>query len=227
LKSPPCLFRVGFRAGQSEELTEMGNMLSQRHRPFRAALLAVFAIATGGAAAYANPSFNKPVYNPDTKSYFELFSPSADDPKVTNVKNHGAIKFTDAQKLASSRIHKGVRGRLAVIPNEKVHEFLAENLKPDVSAWIGLRFYCRFKKLMWVNGKVLKPGKDFAVWGPQTWNVDGPSPRNDKRTSCWRNSRDFYLPVHYWPMSDGFRWNANGYAKEWNALIIEYRTGKP
>ncbi len=183
--------------------------------------------AMAGGLASAEPSFNKPVYNPDTKSYFELFSPSADDPKVTKVNNTGAINYSKALKIAATRRYKGVPGRLAVVPNEQVHKFLAEKFRPNVSAWIGLRYYCRFKKLMWGNGQVLKIGKDFAIWGPRMWNVDGPSPRTVKASDCWSSARDFYLPVHYWPMSDGFRWNANGFGKEFNALIIEYRTGKP
>ncbi len=177
--------------------------------------------------AFANGAFNKPVYNPDTKSYFELYSPDASDPKINTVRNAGHINYAEALHIAAKRSFKGVHGRLAIIKSKETHEFLAKQLHPSVSAWIGLRYYCRFKKLMWGNGTILKSGRDFAIWGPNTWNINGPSPRTSKQSECWRSTRDFYLPVHYWPVEDGFKWNANDYAKEFNAVIIEYRTGKP
>lgn len=200
---------------------------NRRKHALFAGFLAAGLLGFTNISAYAEPVFNKPVYNEETKSYFELYSPDADNPKINTVRNYGHIRYNNALKISVKRRYKGVRGRLAVIQSKKTHQFLAKILQPSVSAWIGLRYYCRFKKLVWINGTIVKAGKDFVTWGPQIWNVNGPSPRNDKQSTCWNHVQIFYLPVHYWPVADGFQWNANDHAKEFNALIIEYTTGKP
>ena len=192
-----------------------------------ACLLTLGFLAFTNMQAHAEPPYNKPFYNPETKSYFELYSPEASDPKRTrSVRTFGTIGFNEAMGMAARRRYKGVPGRLAIIKSQQTHEFLAENLKPEGSAWIGLRYYCRFNKLMWVNGEILEKGKDFAKWSPQGWRLQGASPRSKKQSYC-PSERTASLPVHYWGMSDGFFWNANGFAKHFNAMIIEYRTGKP
>lgn len=190
-------------------------------------IVGLFAFLVASAAVQAAPAYNTPFYNPETKSYFELYSPDANDPSNTKVKTFGKIQHKHAIKMAAQRFYKGVRGRLAVVKSQETHEFLAKHLRPEGSAWIGLRYYCSFKKLMWVTGEIFTPGKDFAKWGPRTWSVQGSSPANNKPGQCLYHEKGVALPVHYWGMEHGFFWNANGMAKEFNVMIIEYPTGKP
>ena len=196
-------------------------------------ILGLFAILVASAAVQAAPAYNTPFYNPETKSYFELYSPDANDPSNTQVKTFGQIGQKKALKIASGRFFKGVRGRLAVVKTQATHEFLAKHLRPEGSAWIGLRYFCFYKKLMWVTGEIHNPGKDFAKWGPRYWNAQGGSPQGTQRSQCiggsnpTRRAKSEALPVHYWGMEHGFFWNANGFAKKFNAMIIEYPTGKP
>ena len=178
-------------------------------------------------SAYAAPVYNKPFYNPETKSYFELYSPEFDDPNRTmSVRVYGGIGFDAAMKMAVKRRFKGVRGRLAVVKTRETDEFVIKHLRPAGSAWIGLRYYCRFKKFMWITGEILRPGKDFSNWHPRGWRFDGSSPGGGTPSWC-PNGRTSALPVHYWGSRHGFHWNANGFAKQFNMMIIEYRTGKP
>mgnify|MGYP003669790962 CR=1 FL=1 len=204
---------------------------SNNHETHRAAasalILGILAIAMASTAVHAAPAYNTPFYNPETKSYFELYSPDANDPKNTEVKTFGKIQQKHAIKMAAKRFYKGARGRLAVVKSQETHEFLAKHLRPEGAAWIGLRYFCTFKKLMWVTGEIFTVGKDFAKWGPRTWSVQGGSPASGKPGQCLYHEKGVALPVHYWGMEHGFFWNANGMSKEFNAMIIEYPTGKP
>lgn len=205
----------------------MMNRLSHPKIVFIVCLLTAGLLGVAGTTAIAEPVYNKPFYNPETKSYFELYSPEADDPKRTrSVRLFGGIGYNHALEMTAKRRYKGVSGRLAIVKSQETHEFLAKNLRPEGSAWIGLRYYCQFKKLMWVNGEILKTGKDFSRWGPHTWRLQGGSPRSTKESWC-PAGKSSALGVHYWGLKDGFFWNANGFAKQFNAMIIEYRTGKP
>lgn len=181
--------------------------------------------ACGPSVLLANPSFNKPIYNPETKSYFELYSPDADDPKWRkNVRHFGAIMWHHGRRIASQRFHKGTRGRLAVVKTKQTHEFLRKNFQPTGAAWIGLRFWCRYRKLQWVTGDTHKRTQ-WQLWGP-VWNLAGATPKKAKGKAGCARSAKHYLPVHYWAPTDGFFWNANGREKEFNQLFIEYPTGK-
>ena len=201
--------------------------VNHRKNSLSACLIFFGVLVLASTLAHAEPTYNKPFYNPETKSYFELYSPEADDPnRKRSVRTSGHIAFPDAMAMASKRSYKGARGRLAIVKSLTTHEFLAKHLSPAGSAWIGLRYYCRFNKLMWVNGEIFENGKDFAPWSPRGWRLQGGSPRSTKESTC-PSGRAGALPVHYWGMEDGFSWNANGYAKGFNAMIIEYPTGKP
>jgi len=170
--------------------------------------------------------FNKPKYNPATKSYFELNSPDASDHSKKEVSLSGPIGWTKANVLAARRSYNGVRGRLAVVDSLQTHNFLRENFLPQLAAWIGLRYWCNFNKLQWVTGKFHKRGK-FHRWGP-VWNHSAKTPKDDpnQKSYCERRNNKHYFLVHYWGTQYGFFWNANGRHKEINALSIEYPTGK-
>jgi hypothetical protein len=173
------------------------------------------------------PVFGKPLYNPESKSYFELFKPNLAEMERAGA-NVGRTDIVDmnwesAKTFAQSRAFHGVRGRLAVVKTDETHKFIAKNLHPPDGTWIGLRLMCSGRTLQWVTGEIW-PLNAYANWG-QPWNRNGGTPEVRSRADCSMNID--YLPVHYWGPTGGYRWNANGAAKRFYYLIIEYPTGKP
>lgn len=172
------------------------------------------------APASAEPLYDRPVYNPETSSYFELVK------VVPGYSIRGrdvpAVTWHKASSLAHARVYKGARGRLAVIRSRAASDFLRQTFKPDVPAWIGLRYWCEFNKLQWVTGEI-HPRTEFANWD-RIWRHDG-GERGGKRAPACSNTLRFW-PVNTWSARDGFRWNANGTNKEFGAFFIEYPTGE-
>ena len=104
-----------------------------------------------GAQDGVAPKPGKPVYNPETKSYFEL---RVDLPKPPD--------WNTAVRYARTRRYKGVRGRLAIIKDVQTHSFLQANFDTVGETWIGLRYFCSFRKLVWVDGTE-QPRRGFKV----------------------------------------------------------------
>ncbi|MGB8275853.1 MAG: C-type lectin domain-containing protein [Alphaproteobacteria bacterium] len=183
-------------------------------RVLRFALPAVFAtlVAAPAVSAYAKELCNKPVYNPDTKSYFELACPQEGEDR--------RIEWHEAIKLAAKRVFKGVRGRLAVVKTQEVNDFLRDTFDPEAPPWIGLRYFCKYNKLLWVTGEV-QPATAYSNWA-SPWNLNGWPGHGDPAMCGWLG----YLPVHYWVPNYGFQWNANGQNKEFPRYFVEYPTGK-
>lgn len=102
--------------------------------------------------AYEGQLYDTIVYDPHSKSYFELVKRQAG--------------FSDAWQFARTRSFKGVRGHLATIRSRETWEFLLQTLRPRGNeTWIGLRMACRGRTLIWVDGKKLDRRKDYANWG--------------------------------------------------------------
>lgn len=146
----------------------------------------------------------KPIYNPHTKSYFEL---RVDLPEPPNW--HTAARYARTKKF------KGVRGRLAQVRDLKTHSFLQANFEIREESWIGLRYYCSFRKLVWADGDV-QPRKGFKMWAKR-WHRT--------RIRCGAANIP-YMPVYYLPFDKGFRWQASGPAKSFVSYFVEYPTGK-
>jgi len=124
-------------------------------------------LAVAPARAYESPSlYNTPVYFEENDTYYELVLFATDR---SNTTNHRVLGWEAANRLALGRFHKQRRGRLAIIRDQAVHDFLRTTFKPDHEAWIGLRYWCQYKKAMWVDGTQWKRG-DFSSWGP-VWNI--------------------------------------------------------
>ena len=88
-------------------------------------------VLAGPPQAWAKTLYDKPVYYPESGSYYELV-------KVTpgySVRGENApeINWNNARRLAAQRTHKGIRGRLAVVKSRAVHEFLRKTFKPCLS----------------------------------------------------------------------------------------------
>jgi len=164
--------------------------------------------------------FNKPAYNPETKSYFEYYFPGT-GLLYDASKQYG---WEEASNVAATRTFHGVRGRLAVIKTPETNKFIVEHLKPEDGTWIGLRYYCELRTLRWVTGEFW-PLDGYQNWG-KVWNTEGTTPMGKERASCAGQ----YIPwmgVHYWGPKGNFKWNANGSGKRFGWMIIEYPTGKP
>ena len=107
-------------------------------------IFASFLVLT--SEAIAKPLYDTPVYNPDTKSYFEL-APVPVGYSVRAV-NSPEASWAASQRLASQRVFKNVRGRLAIVKTKQVNDFLRKVFKPDKAAWIGLRYLLCYGRLM-------------------------------------------------------------------------------
>lgn len=168
-----------------------------------AAALFVLAVAPGARSDEA-PKALAPIYNPHTKSYFEL---RTDLPKPP--------QWRTAEAVARSKVFKGTRGRLAIVKDLETHSFLQANFQIYEEAWIGLRFYCSFRKLLWVTGDE-HPLKSFKMWA---------KPWHRSNITCTTENIQ-YMPVHYLPQHKGFRWQASGPEKYFVSYFVEYPTGK-
>ena len=67
----------------------------------------LFAQGTMPAAAQLRPVYDKPVYNPESKSYFELLD-------GTHIHGQGPT-WEQAREMAAERSFGGAQGRLAII----------------------------------------------------------------------------------------------------------------
>lgn len=145
----------------------------------------------------------KPIYNPQTKSWFEL---RVDLPTPSNWRS--AVKF--------SRRHtfKGIRGRLATVKDLQTHSFLRANFDALGSTWIGLRYFCSFRKLVWADGTE-HPRKAFKMWAKKWYRTD---------VRCGKQ-RIQYMPIYYLPSRFGFKWQASGPEKYFISYFVEYPTG--
>lgn len=181
------------------------------------ALILLFAgllcIASGAAQAQG-PVYGKPIYDPASKSYFELvktpreYAPGAVTPSMT---------FDVAVGAASGRKFKGVSGRLAIIKSPDTHLFVMQKLRPNEEAWIGLRYLCKLRQLRWVNGETVSKGQ-FQAWHTK-WDQSA-------NAGCVKGGGEAdWMPVAYMGVQDGFRWVAKGAKKKYISFIVEYPTG--
>ena len=162
--------------------------------------------------------YNKPMYNPETKSYFENFSATGGIYDLEHRYNWNAAK-----RIAASRVFKGVRGRLAIVKTKETNDFIIKNLKPEDGTWIGLQYRCDLQTLRWVNGDFW-PLTGYAYWNTP-WNAAGTTWKTTERSQCLSSAQ--WMGVHYWGRENGHHWNANGPGKEFWLMIVEYPTGKP
>lgn len=171
------------------------------------AAAAVFQLATAPVAAQARPVYEKPVYNPATKSYFEL---------VDGRSFHGqGPNWEEALRLAQQRNLNGVPGRLAIVRSPETDMFIRLNLRPNQHTWFGLRFDCARKALIWSDGTELKPG-EYTNWNPNGWYS---SPQ-------WGFCVGDHLMPAFWPFHSGVRhWMMQRSPKRFYSYVVEYPTG--
>jgi hypothetical protein len=182
-----------------------------------------------GTAAVADdskrPVYNTVVYYPKNGNYYELAKPDVEHLKPgTRFSDLQKHSWDAAYKHAAARSHKGVRGRLAVVNDPYLNEFLKNTFRPHGIAWIGLRYWCHYNRLQWVTGQFLEPG-DFAAWDtPWASGTVGRNTSGLTKPDC--GGAGSYWPAHFWGVESGGRWNANGQTKQGNAFFVEYPTGR-
>lgn len=174
----------------------------RRRHLILAALLAV--TVSVGQAAFAKPVLNKPIYNPETKSYFEL----VDDLITNGTQGPG---WSQARVFASKRYFKGIQGRLGIIRSAKTGMFLATHLRSQKMAWFGLYFDCEIRNLKWVTDEIL-PQRGYTNWNPENWNIgEGFCPTNNSIMP------GVIMKGNYWALQLS--------GKHYNEYLVEYPTG--
>ena len=163
---------------------------------------------------YKGVLFNTPVYNPRSKSYFEMVAFGQKGQASPGRSYGGAMKF------AARRKFKGVRGRLAIIRSKETQKFLIRTFKPRGETWIGLRMYCRGRVLFWVDGRRLDRSKDYRNWG-RNWFKKG------YYVPCNPSSSSKYAGIILGNIKGVVRWIAIEPAHYVRRGFIEYPTGRP
>ena len=159
-------------------------------------------------------SFGEPVYDPRSKSYFELRNDLAGN----------GSSWIQAKRVAESLRYKGERGRLAVVDSPQVHQFLVENFDLKEETWIGLRFWCKYRQLQWVNGKVHRRDA-FNHWDSRWYRYQGAADPNLGWCRTAGTVAAGFMPVYYLPRKKGYRWQAVGADKGFRSYLVEYPTG--
>lgn len=184
-----------------------------RNRIAATVLFVVIAFATSlsspGIAQEGNQPDERPIYFPHTKSYFVL---------IRTPDSIGKKNWLHSMEYARKQVFHGVRGRLAIVRDRETHEFITKTFPLSAPTWIGLRFFCRFRKLMWVDGSI-HPLSGFKVWHKQWY-------RNANISCSGTRKRTSFMPVYYTKYGKNWVWQASGPAKFFEYLIIEYPTGK-
>src|SRR5579864_214505 len=189
------------------------NMYDHRLRFFRFLALSLCVGAT--FPSHAAELLNSPVYNPTTKSYFEMVDGSHGLVKGTGVDFEGPT-WGEAVKLSSQRSYKDKKGRLAIVRDLATHEFLLTTFRPGTYVWIGLRYWCSRRALEWSDGEPWKAGS-FQAWD-QKWKQDD--------SACSTGLPTEYMPVAYSPPPT-FDWIGKGSGKRYYYFFVEYPTGGP
>ncbi len=178
-----------------------------------ACVVMLIPLCMAGTTAFsaAKPG-DPPIYNPASKSYFQLLM------QTTYNKN-----WDFARRAAWSRTFKGVRGRLAVVDRRETHLFILQNFDINRPTWIGLRYWCRYRMLEW-NGlspySPTDPGR-FHAWHARWFHK--------KPFECGsRRKRDrYYMAVYYEPIgSRNARWQASQSGRPIARFLVEYPTGE-
>lgn len=155
------------------------------------------------AEARGEHSVAGPYYNPRTNTYFELF------------RTNKYIRWHIANARAMRKMHDGERGYLANMKDLETLRFVRERFEIDKPTWIGVRYFCKYSKLLWADGK-LKGPKMPGMWHPRWY-------RNDN-VRCGSYG---YMPIYLTPPGyGGIFWQASGPTKVFAHYLVEYPAPK-
>lgn len=157
-----------------------------------------------------------PIYDPASKSYFEM----VDGVKSKLISSGEGVwegpRWGEAYRFAQERVYKGVRGRLAIVKSFETHAFLLRTFHPDSEAWIGLRYWCKARQLQWSDGTTAD-GHSYKAWA-KNWRQDV--------YACASSVPNEYMPVAY-SAAPSFQWIGKGINKRYYYFFVEYPTGHP
>ena len=127
--------------------------------------------------------------------------------RVTTDAGKSGANWKEAANEAPRIRHAGRNGRLAIIPDMQVHACVSEKLMPKAreEAWIGLRYWCKFRTLQWTTGDI-RPHDKQAPWAVQ-WSRYG---------TC----NEQFAGVYYTTSTK--RWQAVEQGKNFRYMIVEY-----
>jgi hypothetical protein len=188
-----------------------GEIATMKRTYWRGIALAMLTVAFSRSVQAA------PVYDPDSKSYFEMVDGREDKQAAGMARGQGP-DWAEAFLWAKEREYKGAKGRLAIVKNIATHEFLERTFAPGSDVWIGLRYWCQVRKLQWSDGEMVSPGT-FQAWAVN-W-------RQDIYACNSGGGPTDYMPIAYNPIADGFRWIGKGKGKRYYFYFVEYPTGHP
>lgn len=173
--------------------------------------LLLFLGTTGPGQAVETMS--EPVYNPASKSYFQLVHDRS-----------RSYRWDRAQKEAAKKVFKGARGRLAVIDSLETHQFVLRNFdirSERTNVWIGLRYWCPVQMLQWEGNRLFSPTdpEKFRAWH---------TPWHRLRHFCQdvRTRQHGYMAAYYRTINGITQWQAVGIAKGFHYYLVEFPTGE-
>ncbi len=141
-------------------------------------------------------------------SYYQLISDFTRD-------NSGAT-WEDARSLAAERTYKGRHGRLAMLDSAELQNWVLGTFDlPERgyngNTWIGIRYWCSFRKLTDIDGATYS-FQSFSAWDTP-WYRDG-------GTRCEINQKLPYMGVYI--QGTASRWRAAGFLKRYPNFLVEY-----
>ncbi len=181
-----------------------------RVRVFLLSFLAVAVLAANGYGATDNwernrkgELFNVRLYHEETKSYFEL-------------RRHSG-SWLKAYRAARAGVFKGTRGRLAMLKTKEANDFVVQNFRPPDGTWLGMRYFCKKRKFVWIDGTSLKKS-DYHNFGARWFDPNAYPPcRGNRREYGAIEFREYLGEIRWWGMSPT---HAQG------AYLVEYPTGE-
>jgi len=172
-------------------------------------LLASLSLGTDRALAVSKAG-DPPIYNPASKSYFQLL-------KATGRLNN----WLTVRGQAMAQTFNGVQGRLAVIDSAETHEFIMKSFNVSKPIWVGLRYWCEFRMLEWYGQRPYSPSDPghFQAWHSQ-WN------RGNQLCAHGSSGPNAFMGVYYQPVGkQSARWQAARRGKGFGLLLVEFPTG--
>lgn len=181
-------------------------------------LVAGVLMAASPAVLDANRAFAAELWRseirkyPKNDSYYQL----VDDRSI----HDQGVEWREARARAATFSYKGRKGRLAIVDTGELYAWLLEtfNLRARSQkgyTWIGLRYLCPTRDLLWVTGQE-HPPSGFAAWDTPWHREDG--------IRCSTVPRLPYMGVFI--AGERSRWQATGYRKRYRNYFIEYPAPK-
>jgi hypothetical protein len=150
------------------------------------------------------------------KSDLEYYEPSGSYFQLVrdDTKRLSGVRWHEAAADAAKMTYKGRRGRLAIVDNGALYGWILEKFelvsRSTEKTWIGLRYMCGSRALMWANGKE-HPHSAFSFWDYPWYRVDG--------IRCGK-SKVPWMGVYI--SGETSRWRAAGDKKIYSRYLVEY-----